>query len=191
MKKNNGITLIALVITIVVLIILASVAITLSLGDNGVFRKASKAKEDTLVAQNEESMQIAEMTNSIDEITSSSRETVTVDKAEYEKLKADVAKKGTWKLLAQTSNTTATKFTVEDLRQFSSIVLTCDNTNQQIVASTIVPYELFKSQGSKRVYTNYNNGTPYISIAYYESDTSIYLYCGNSNSINARLYGIY
>ena len=69
MKKNTGITLIALVITIVVLIILASVAITLSLGENGVFRKAAKAREDTKVAQNEESMQIAETTNSIDEIT--------------------------------------------------------------------------------------------------------------------------
>ena len=73
MRKNNGITLIALVITIVVLIILASVAITLSLGDNGVFKKAAKAKEDTLVAQNEEAVELAKTTNSIDEITSSSR----------------------------------------------------------------------------------------------------------------------
>ena len=76
LKKEMGITLIALVITIVVLIILASVAITLSLGENGVFKKAAKAKEDTLVAQNEESMQIAQATNSIDEIIGgSARET--------------------------------------------------------------------------------------------------------------------
>ena len=73
MRKNKGITLIALVITIVVLIILASVAITLSLGDNGIFKKASKAKEDTQVAQNEESMQIAEATNSIDDYVSNTR----------------------------------------------------------------------------------------------------------------------
>ena len=86
-SNRNGITLIALVITIVVLIILASVAITLSLGDNGIFKKATKAKENTQLAQNEESMQIAETTNSIDKITGSSRDTVTISKDEYDKLK--------------------------------------------------------------------------------------------------------
>ena len=72
-NDQKAITLIALVITIVVLIVLASVAITLSLGDNGIFKKAVKAKEDTLVAQNEEAMQIAEATNSMDEIITSDR----------------------------------------------------------------------------------------------------------------------
>lgn len=43
-EKNSGITLIALVITIVILIILAGVAINLSLGDNGIFNKAQNAK---------------------------------------------------------------------------------------------------------------------------------------------------
>ncbi len=45
MKRNNGITLIALVITIVILIILAGVAINLTLGENGIFNKAKFAKE--------------------------------------------------------------------------------------------------------------------------------------------------
>ena len=85
-EKNKGITLIALVITIVVLIILASVAITLSLGDNGIFKKATKAKEDTLTAQNEEAMQIAEATNSIDGIVGSSRDTVTLTTEKYNDL---------------------------------------------------------------------------------------------------------
>ena len=73
MKRNNGITLIALVITIVVLIILASVAITLSLGENGIFKKAAKAKEDTLVAQNEETTDLASIDSSIEEIIASNR----------------------------------------------------------------------------------------------------------------------
>ena len=46
-KKIKGITLISLVITIVVLIILSSVAIYLSLGDNGIFTRAKEAKEVT------------------------------------------------------------------------------------------------------------------------------------------------
>ena len=46
-KKNVGITLISLVITIVVLIILAGVAIYLSVGSNGVLNRAKEAKELT------------------------------------------------------------------------------------------------------------------------------------------------
>ena len=44
-NKQKGITLIALVITIIILIILAGVAINLSFGDNGLFSKAKFAKE--------------------------------------------------------------------------------------------------------------------------------------------------
>ena len=47
MKKEKAITLISLVITIVVLIILAGVAIYLSLGNNGIFEKTKQAKEAT------------------------------------------------------------------------------------------------------------------------------------------------
>ena len=90
MRKSKGITLIALVITIVVLIILAGVAINLTLGENGVFRKASKAKEDTQVAQNEESKQLAETTNSIDDIVASGRDTISINKEEYEQIKQQI-----------------------------------------------------------------------------------------------------
>ena len=46
-KSTKGITLIALVITIIVLLILSSVGIYLSLGNNGIFTKAQEAKEKT------------------------------------------------------------------------------------------------------------------------------------------------
>ena len=45
LKKNKAITLIALVITIVILIILAGVAINLTLGNNGLFTRAQVAKQ--------------------------------------------------------------------------------------------------------------------------------------------------
>ncbi len=47
MKNKKGITLISLVITIIVLIILASVAIYLSLGNNGIYTRTKQAKEST------------------------------------------------------------------------------------------------------------------------------------------------
>lgn len=47
MKNRKGITLIALVITIVILIILSAVTINLTIGENGIFNKAKYAKEKT------------------------------------------------------------------------------------------------------------------------------------------------
>ena len=61
MKKENerGITLIALVITIIVLIILASVGIAMLTGENGILKKASTANERTLEAEYEEKIKLA------------------------------------------------------------------------------------------------------------------------------------
>ena len=47
MKKNSGITLVALVITIIVLLILAGVTIALVFGDNGILTRASDSKKTT------------------------------------------------------------------------------------------------------------------------------------------------
>ncbi|MFR5189922.1 MAG: hypothetical protein ACLTEH_01430, partial [Clostridia bacterium] len=51
--KQRGITLIALVITIIVLIILAGVAINALVGENGIIKQAQKAQKDTLNATTE------------------------------------------------------------------------------------------------------------------------------------------
>ena len=42
-KKERGITLVALVVTIIVLLILAGVAISLTIGQNGIFQRAQNA----------------------------------------------------------------------------------------------------------------------------------------------------
>lgn len=42
-KKESGITLVALVVTIIVLLILAGVAISLTIGNNGIFTRAQNA----------------------------------------------------------------------------------------------------------------------------------------------------
>ena len=47
-SKERGITLIALVITIVILIILAAVSINIVLGKNGLIQKAQEAKGLTM-----------------------------------------------------------------------------------------------------------------------------------------------
>ena len=46
-KKNNGITLISLVVMIVILLMLAGVTISTLTGDNGIIVKSVEAKEDS------------------------------------------------------------------------------------------------------------------------------------------------
>ena len=55
-RKIKGITLIALVVTIIILLILAGVALSLTVGDNGLFRRAQNAADTWQMAeQNEQS----------------------------------------------------------------------------------------------------------------------------------------
>ncbi len=61
MKNNKGITLVALVVTIIVLIILAGISINLILGDNGIITIAKKAKENTEFAKIQEETQLNEL----------------------------------------------------------------------------------------------------------------------------------
>ena len=58
-EKENGITLIALVITIIVLLILAGITIAALSGDNGILTRAIDAKNKTEGAQEEEGVGIA------------------------------------------------------------------------------------------------------------------------------------
>ena len=62
LKKERGITLVALVVTIVVLLILAGVSINMVLGNNGLITKAKDAKEQTesSTVKDEVSMMIGE-----------------------------------------------------------------------------------------------------------------------------------
>ena len=51
MKNQKGITLIALVITIIVLLILAGVSIAMLTGQNGILTQANSAKSETSKAE--------------------------------------------------------------------------------------------------------------------------------------------
>lgn len=59
LKGQKGITLVALVVTIIVLIILAGVSIALVLGDNGIITKAKQGKANYALGANEEHDQMA------------------------------------------------------------------------------------------------------------------------------------
>ena len=57
-KNKTGITLVALVVTIVILLILAGITIATLFGENGIIKMAQKAKDETEKAQEETEKQL-------------------------------------------------------------------------------------------------------------------------------------
>ena len=84
--SNSAITLIALIITIIVLLILAGVTLNMVMGENGIFGKANNAKEQTQKSTAEETIKLAVLENSTKEAAGETALNNT-------ELKADIANK--------------------------------------------------------------------------------------------------
>ena len=67
-RSQRGITLIALVVTIIVLLILAGVAISLSIGENGIFKRAGQAADAWENASKNEEKEMNSIVDIIDNI---------------------------------------------------------------------------------------------------------------------------
>ncbi len=61
MKKESGITLVALVITIIILIILAGISLQVTIGEEGMITKAKQAKQNIILAGEAETMQLNQL----------------------------------------------------------------------------------------------------------------------------------
>ena len=69
MKNVQGITLIALVVTIIVLLILAGIALNLTIGQNGIFSRAQTAANTWRNAETNEQLAMGELEDWIDNAT--------------------------------------------------------------------------------------------------------------------------
>lgn len=74
-KKEKGITLIALVVTIVVLLILAGVSLNLVFNNNGIITKAGEAKVETRAAQVEDLVELYKSDNEISQYSGGGAQT--------------------------------------------------------------------------------------------------------------------
>lgn len=61
MKSRKGITLVALVITVIILLILAGITLHLTVGQEGIIKRAKQAGENYIDAQEEEEKQLSYM----------------------------------------------------------------------------------------------------------------------------------
>ena len=68
MKKTKGITLIALVITILVLLVLAGITINLTIGQNGIITRAQEAAKNYVAAQEKEQEGLNEFADALNDI---------------------------------------------------------------------------------------------------------------------------
>ena len=76
-KQEKAITLIALVITIIVLLILAAISIATLTGENGILTKATNAKAETIKAQEKEQIELAYLSAQTKKMSNGSNEAIT------------------------------------------------------------------------------------------------------------------
>lgn len=73
-KHERGITIIALIITIIIIIILSGITISYITGENGILEKARNARDKALLAQNDENIAITETDNRMNQYIDGNRE---------------------------------------------------------------------------------------------------------------------
>ena len=83
-KSNFGITLIALIITIIVLLILAGVTLNMLMGENGIFGKAKWSKFVTEYRAVEEAEHLYELNNNLEQKEESNKYAITNEEVEPE-----------------------------------------------------------------------------------------------------------
>ena len=65
-RRNRGITLVALVVTIIILLILAGITLNLTLGQNGIITRAQQAGRNYMDAEEEEQRKLEDFLNQAD-----------------------------------------------------------------------------------------------------------------------------
>lgn len=80
-KNNKGITLIALVVSIIVLLILAGISISMLTGQNGILNRATETKEKTDYAKEKEEISLAITTSKMENIDNTTK----INKESFEK----------------------------------------------------------------------------------------------------------
>ena len=149
-KPEKGITMIALVITTIILIILAGISINTLIGDSGIITKAKQARQNIILAGEAEAMQLNQLYYELeiggelteDEESSKKDEIIALLQKQVEELQKQVAG-------LQTENEELKK-QIEDLtEQIANLQQEIENLKQQIINKDIEIAELKKQVSEK------------------------------------------
>lgn len=133
--KQNGITLIALVVTIVVLLILAGVSINALFGNSGIIEKAKEAQNKMDKAAENDRKEINRLSDWIEEKTGSSNNSETSLKS-YEKANKDT--NGMLTENAVYTDKEKAKVTIPKGFKVSDVVATANSDGEQTVSKGLV-----------------------------------------------------
>ena len=120
-RKQKGITLIALVITIIVLLILAGVSIAMLTGENGILTQAKKAKEETEEAKNNELEILEDYENRLNEKVIQSTFIWDPDIVNFTKLDAQVEKLNLNTIYVQITSDLETSISISKLISYCQL----------------------------------------------------------------------
>ena len=95
-NKDSGITLVALVVTIVILLILAGISLNLILGQNGIIKRATESKEKSGIAQIQDEIALAWNSVQLDGIPKGWDNSTKANALNTELLKEDGNASATW-----------------------------------------------------------------------------------------------
>ena len=133
MKEQKGITLIALVITIIVLLILAGVSIAMLTGENGILTKATTSKTETEKAEVAERINMELNAVYADVLSGDITDFTKISDTNFQKINDNLAEK------AKAEKTSATVFTIKPvdttLATPGTITINSDGSAPTITAS--------------------------------------------------------
>ena len=168
LKKNQAITLVSLVVTIIILIILAGVSINLILGKNGIITIAKQAKENTELAKIEEETRLNELYMQIEAEGISTGDTSYDAITKLVEFKREIASAIT-DMGIETSEEASVDTMASNIRSIvgasSADKVTYDNTNSGLTATNVqsavdeVNENLIKYPNYSATPTNLNIGT--------------------------------
>lgn len=146
-SKKNGITIIALIITIILLIILAGIGISMLLGDNGILNKAKMAKENSENSNKVEIDKISKYNDILDSYVTTSR--ASLDENAVKNL---IQEEISWKYLGTTTGTAAIALP----STYNEIIIRIKLTNGVNYSFSFAREEL--TDTSELYYNGFNNG---------------------------------
>ena len=178
-KNKSGITLIALVVTIIVLLILAGISISMLTGQNGILNRASEAKENTEIASKDEDKKMQGYENAIDRYVYGVPEGLKVGST------VTYSPSGTYNWQAKYCSTTKTDDVTlssangEEFNLTEWKVLSIENGKVELVPTQPTTGKVYLGQAQ-----GYNNGVKLLN------DACSSLYGNTSKGITARSLNI-
>ena len=177
-SKQNGITLIALVVTIVVLLILAGVSVNALFGNSGIIEKAKEAQNAMNQAAKSDQEDINKysdwINNQVNGTTGGSTETVSFDASTLTIGAALNAEKYGWKVSGYT--VTTTEFTTGVWRLFY----------QDSEYTYLITDELVGSYNPSNYYSSYANGSKVSQVGQRLNSTISTLFTTNNQNENIK-----